>query len=99
MSESVKESRNALQDLANVLSVPRILVAEDGFRVHNYSEKAVDKARRIIRELAREWEPVDRATAVSSTGDEFVHLKDLVEAGNRRRCEIMIRCREIAEEE
>ena len=99
MSKEGNETKNALHDLANVLSVPRILVAEDGFRVHSYSEKAVDKARRIIRELAKEWEPVDRSTAVSSTGDGFIHLKDLCEAADRRRCDILVKCREIAEEE
>lgn len=57
----------------------------------------IRKASRIVAELAKEFEPID-LSLVKRGADGRKHVGDFVEAADRRRCEIMIKCRAIAEE-
>lgn len=65
--------------------------------VRSLDAKDVLAAQRIIAKLATEWEPIDRSK-VEKGADGMVHLADIVKAGDKRRCEILIACMEIAEE-
>ena len=91
------EERNALADLANELAwyddrspIPDRIPT---MQLH----EAINKAHRIIAELAKEFEPID-VNSVEPGEDGIRHLVDYIKARDNRRCEIMIRCREIAEE-
>lgn len=87
--------RKALAELANELVGCANILLEEGWVS---SGRAVTKACCIIAELSREFEPIDE-NSVEPSVDGRKHLTDFIKACDNRRCEIMIKCRAIAEEE
>lgn len=59
----------------------------------------IDKAQRILRTVDKAFEPVDPTAVKPSLPDGRIHLKDIIEADTGRACDILVKCREIAEEE
>ena len=84
--------KNALAELAENLEHDNFFGCD-----HYKREVWVGKAQRIIAELAKEFEPID-LSLVERGADGRKHVIDFVKATDRRRCEIMIKCREIAKE-
>lgn len=88
------ENKNALAELANKLTWIEDILRSEGY--DSYCDEA-NKAQRIVAELAKEFEPID-LSLVERGADGRKHISDFVKATDRRRCEIMIKCRAIAEE-
>lgn len=93
-------TKNALAELAERMSSPVELMPGTGdslIGLNRNQLEAYKKAQRIVAELAKEFEPID-LSLVERGADGRKHVSDFVKATDRRRCEIMIKCREIAEE-
>ena len=86
----MKDAKNALAELAERLYA----ICMHTSRSNGLDEIA--KAQRIIAELAKEFEPID-LSLVERGADGRKHVSDFVKATDRRRCDIMIKCRAIAE--
>ena len=94
------KNKNALAELAKVMDEPVDMASihDRGLVVLNAQQfGAYQKAQRIVAELAKEFEPID-LSLVERGADGREHVSDFVKATDRRRCEIMIKCRTIAEE-
>lgn len=88
----MERSTNALAELARELAslIPK---DKDIRELDQRRWNAVDKAQRIVAELAKVEKPIDLRTV------GMTHLADLLEADKNRAVEIVRNCRAIAEEE